>query len=118
MVKMRSRPRPSKARESTLSARVGRKFGKNPRVKVTEDDLAICLTRPCSPALLLGARRRRTQREAKLMLLITQITKTETSPALANTPDTTAALNKITPSAYAILSSAHRITPMKRTNTK
>src|SRR5262249_62123442 len=41
-----------------------------------------------------------TYREAKLTLLITQITKTETSPALANTPDTTAALNKITPSAY------------------
>ena len=37
-------------------------------------------------------------------------------PALANTPDTTAALNRITPSAYAILSSAHRIAPMKRPN--
>jgi hypothetical protein len=48
------------------------------------------------------------------MLLITQIAAAETIPALANTPDTTAALNRITPNAYAILSSAHRITPMKR----
>ena len=55
-----------------------------------------------------------THREAKLMLLISQNTTTATSPALANTPDTTAALNRITPNAYAILSSAHRITPMKR----
>jgi hypothetical protein len=39
-----------------------------------------------------------THREAKLMLLITQITTTATRPALANTPDTTAALNRITPS--------------------
>jgi enamine deaminase RidA (YjgF/YER057c/UK114 family) len=35
-----------------------------------------------------------------------------------NTPDTTTALNRITPNAYAILSSAHRITPMKRPNTQ
>ena len=55
---------------------------------------------------------------AKLMLLITQIATTAASPALANTPDTTAALNRITPNAYAILSSAHRITPMKRPNTQ
>ena len=38
-------------------------------------------------------------RDAKLMLLISQITTIATSPALANVPDTTAALNKITPSA-------------------
>jgi hypothetical protein len=57
-------------------------------------------------------------REAKLMLFITQIAIAATSPALANTADTTAALNKITPNAYAILLSAHRITPMKRPNTQ
>src|SRR5262244_4619663 len=57
-----------------------------------------------------------THRDAKLMLPI--ITTAATSPALANTPDTTAALNRITPNAYAILSSAHRITPMKRPNTQ
>jgi hypothetical protein len=59
-----------------------------------------------------------TYRAAKLMLLIIQIATAATSPALANTPDTTAALNRITPNAYAILSSAHRITSMKRPNTE
>jgi hypothetical protein len=57
-------------------------------------------------------------REAKLTLPITQIATVATSPALAKTPDTTAALNRITPRAYAILLSAHRITPMKRPNTQ
>jgi hypothetical protein len=52
------------------------------------------------------------------MLLITQIATAATSPALAKTPDTTAALNRITPNAYAILSSAHRITLTKRPNTQ
>ena len=59
-----------------------------------------------------------THREARLMLPITQSATTATSPALTNTPDTTAALNRITPIAYAILSSAHRITPMNRPNTQ
>jgi hypothetical protein len=59
-----------------------------------------------------------THREAKLMLPITQIATAATSPALANTPDTATALNRITPNAYAILSSTHRITPMKRPNTQ
>jgi hypothetical protein len=52
------------------------------------------------------------------MLFITQIATTAASPAQANTPDTTAAVNKITPNAYAILSSTHHITPMKRPNTQ
>src|SRR5262249_6773722 len=51
-----------------------------------------------------------THRKAKLILPIIQIATAATSPALTNTPDTTAALNRITPNAYAILSSAHRIT--------
>ncbi len=57
-------------------------------------------------------------REAKLTLSITQSATTATTPALANAPDTTAALNKITPSAYAILFRAHRMTPTHRPNTK
>ena len=40
-----------------------------------------------------------THREAKLILLIVQIATAATRPALANTPDTTAALNRITPNA-------------------
>src|SRR5262249_19085635 len=59
-----------------------------------------------------------THRKAKLILPIIQIATAATSPALTNTPDTTAALNRITPNAYAILSSAHRITLMKRPNTQ
>jgi len=46
------------------------------------------------------------------------LVRAATRPALTNTPDTTAALNRITPNAYAILSSAHRITPMKLPNTQ
>src|SRR5262245_21534527 len=61
---------------------------------------------------------RATHRKAKLILPIIQIATAATSPALTNTPDTTAALNRITPNAYAILSSAHRITLMKRPNTQ
>jgi len=57
-------------------------------------------------------------REAKLMLPVTQIATAATSPALTNAPDTTTALNRITPSAYAILSSAHLITPTKRPSTQ
>src|SRR5215471_17730226 len=45
-----------------------------------------------------------THRKAKLILPIIQIATAATSPALTNTPDTTAALNRITPNAYAILS--------------
>ena len=52
------------------------------------------------------------------MFPIVQIAAAATRPALANTPDTTAALNRIIPSAYAIRLSAHRITPMKRPNTQ
>src|SRR5215472_4640577 len=59
-----------------------------------------------------------THRMAKLILPIIQIATAATRPALTNTPDTTAALNRITPNAYAILSSAHRITLMKRPNTQ
>ena len=54
----------------------------------------------------------------RLMLLVTQITTAATTPALANTPDTTAAAYRITPNAYAIRSSAHLITAMKRPNTQ
>src|SRR5262249_35353517 len=43
-----------------------------------------------------------THRKAKLILPIIQIATAATSPALTNTPDTTAALNRITPNAYAI----------------
>ena len=57
-----------------------------------------------------------THRKAKLILPIIQIATAATRPALTNTPDTTAALNRITPNAYVILSS--RITLMKRPNTQ
>ena len=59
-----------------------------------------------------------THREPRLRLLIVQMTTAATSPALANTPDTIARASRITPNAYAILSSAHRITAMKRRNTQ
>ena len=57
-------------------------------------------------------------RAPKLMLRITQSVRAATTPALANTTDTTTALNRITPNAYAILLSANRITPMNRRNTQ
>ena len=57
-------------------------------------------------------------RAPKLMLRITQSVRAATTPALANTTDTTTALNRITPNAYVILLSANRITPMNRRNTQ
>ena len=55
-------------------------------------------------------------REATVILPIIHVATTATTPAVAKAPDTTTALNRITPRAYPILSSAHLISPTRRPN--